>query len=129
MFIAKTKTMNTKEVAARLVQLCREGKFSEAIDELYAENVLSLEPKGAQAERTEGKAAVKAKTVQFDTMVETVHSSKISDPIVTGDHFACVMDMDLTLKGLGRSPMNEIAVYEVKNGKIVTDQFFYTVRK
>jgi hypothetical protein len=119
--------MNTQEVANRLVQLCREGKFLNAFDELYDENVISQEPKGARAERTESKAAVRAKTVQFDEMLETVHSSKISDPIFTGNHFACVMEMDVTLKGTGRIPMNEIAVYEVKDGKIISDQFFYNI--
>jgi hypothetical protein len=119
--------MNTQEVANRLVKLCREGKFLAAVDELYDENIVSNEPKGARAERTEGKAAVRGKTVQFDEMVEQIHSTKISDPIVTGNHFACVMELDVTMKGAGRSPMNEIAVYEVKDGKIINDQFFYNV--
>jgi len=119
--------MNTQEVANRLVLLCREGKFVNAIDELYDENILSLEPRGARGERTEGKAAVKAKTVEFDSMLEQVHSSKISDPIVTDNHFACVMEMDITMKGMGRNPMNEVCVYEVKNGKIVAEQFFYSM--
>lgn len=38
--------MNTQEVADKLVQLCREGKHEQAIDELYADNVVSKEPKG-----------------------------------------------------------------------------------
>jgi hypothetical protein len=35
------------------------------------------------------------------------------------------MGMDVTMKGQGRSKMDEIAVYEVKDGKIVKEQFFY----
>lgn len=35
------------------------------------------------------------------------------------------MGMDVTLKGMGRRQMDEIAVYEVKDGKIVKEQFFY----
>ena len=30
-----------------------------------------------------------------------------------------------TYKGMGRQKMDEIAVYEVKDGKIVKEQFFY----
>jgi hypothetical protein len=125
----KLKYMNTQEVANRLVQLCREGKNVEAIDELYAENIISIEPKGSQAERTEGKVAVKGKTLNWHTMVEQVHSSKISDPILTGNYFAVVMELNVTMKGFGRIDMNEVAVYEVKDGKIVFEQFFFNMGK
>jgi ketosteroid isomerase-like protein len=33
--------------------------------------------------------------------------------------------MDVTMKGQGRMKMDEIAVYGVKDGKIVSEQFFY----
>jgi hypothetical protein len=35
------------------------------------------------------------------------------------------MGMDETFKGMGRNKMDEIAVYEVRDGKIVKEQFFY----
>ena len=35
------------------------------------------------------------------------------------------MGMDVTMKGAGRVKMDEIALYEVKDGKIVKEQFFY----
>jgi hypothetical protein len=35
------------------------------------------------------------------------------------------MGMDCTMKGMGRQKLEEIAVYEVKDGKIVKEQFFY----
>jgi len=35
------------------------------------------------------------------------------------------MGMDCTYKGMGRQKMDEIALYEVKDGKIVKEQFFY----
>jgi limonene-1,2-epoxide hydrolase len=35
------------------------------------------------------------------------------------------MGMDVTMKGAGRINMEEIAVYEVKDGKIVKEQFFF----
>jgi hypothetical protein len=31
----------------------------------------------------------------------------------------------VTMKGSGRMKMDEIALYEVKDGKIVKEQFFY----
>jgi hypothetical protein len=35
------------------------------------------------------------------------------------------MGMDVTMKGQDRAKMDEIVVYEVKDGKIVKEQFFY----
>lgn len=119
--------MNTKEVAAKLVQYCREGKNVDAINELYADEIVSREPKGSHFELVEGKQAVLDKNLQWYNMVQEVHSAAISDPVVTGNFFAVTMDMDVTYKEHGRMGMQEIAVYEVKDGKIITDQFFYNM--
>ncbi|WEK20139.1 MAG: nuclear transport factor 2 family protein [Candidatus Pedobacter colombiensis] len=115
----------TQEVADRLVQLCRGNKNLEAIEELYADHVVSKEPKGSNMPHTEGKASVKDKTAKWEASVEKIHSAKISDPIVADNHFSVAMDFDATYKEHGRMPMSEIAVYEVKDGKIVSDEFFY----
>ena len=121
------KTDATQKVANRLVQLCREGKNAEAIKELYADNIVSIEPKGSRAEKTEGKAAVMGKTTEWLEMVEKIHHSTISDPIFTDNYFSCVMEMDVTLKKMGRIPMNEVCVFKVEDGKIVFEQFFYDI--
>lgn len=117
----------TKEVANRLLELCNSFQFDTAITELYANNVTSREPKGAMVEFLEGKEAVIQKGVQFNEMVEEFHGFETSEPIVAGSHFSVRMKMDLTLKGAPRSSMEEIALYEVKDGKIVSEQFFYEV--
>lgn len=117
--------MNTQEIADRLVTLCREDKFHQAIDELYAKDIVSKEPKGSDFAITEGFDAVREKTERFEQSIEQVHQSMISEPIVAENHFACVMDIDATYKEHGRMAMNEICVYEVKDGKIVKDNFFY----
>ncbi|TCC87428.1 nuclear transport factor 2 family protein [Pedobacter hiemivivus] len=117
--------MTTQEVADKLVQLCREGKNDQAIEELYAENVISKEPKGSDMELTEGKEAVKNKTLKWEESVEEIHSASCSDPIVVDSHFAIVMNIDATYKAHGRMAMSEICVYEVKDGKIASDEFFY----
>lgn len=118
--------MTTTEVANRLVSLCRENKNLQAIDELYASNIQSLEPAGTPNEKTEGFEAVKAKTEGFFASVKEAHGGSVSDPIVAGDFFSVQMDMDITFHEMGRIQMNELCVYQVADGKIVTEQFFYT---
>src|SRR5258708_38012632 len=115
----QVETSKALEVAHRLVDLCREGKNVDAINELYDENIVSLEPEGSpMGGKTVGKGAVLASTNQWFSSVEEIHSSYISDPIASGNFFACTMDIDATYKGQGRNEMSELGVFEVKNGKI-----------
>lgn len=120
-------TRTTRQVADRLVDLCRSGDFETAQDELYAEDCVSLEPKGAQVERAEGLTAIRAKGAQWNSMVEEVHGASVSDPIVCGNHFAITHEVDCTFKEYGRQQMEEVSVYEVRDGKVVKEQFFYTM--
>ena len=73
----------------------------------------------------EGLEAIKQKGAAFNQMVEEMHSGYSTEPVVAGNHFTVAMGMDVTMKGMGRSKMDEVAVYEVKDGKIVKEQFFF----
>jgi ketosteroid isomerase-like protein len=120
------ETMNAQEVANRLVQLCREGKDMDAVNELYDDNIVSIEPEGSPMPgKTVGKAAVLESINRWYSSVEQLHSSHISDPVASGSFFACAMNYDITFKGQDRNKMDELCVYEVEDGKIITSQFFY----
>jgi len=123
----QVETMNAQEVANRLVLLCREGKNVEAINELYDDNVMSHEPKDSPIKEKVGKQAVLDATNQWSNSVEELHNAYISDPIVAGNFFACTMKVDATYKERGRNTMDEVCVFEVKDGKIVYEQFFYNM--
>jgi len=124
------ETMNAQEVANRLVQLCRDGKDIDAINELYDDSIVSIEPEGSpMAGKTVGKEAVLESTNRWYSSVEQLHSAHVSDPIVSGNFFTCAMNFDITFKGQGRNQMDELCVYEVEDGKIITSQFFYNTGK
>lgn len=118
--------MTTQEVANKLVGLCREGKFEDAVKELYAPNIVSVEPDGAPVKRIEGIEGVIQKGIQFNEMVEEMHGMEISDPVVASNFFSCSMKMDVTFKGAPRSTMEEVCLYKVDGGKIVYEEFFFT---
>ena len=105
--------------------MCREGKGTQALDELYAPHASSVEIKGWPQETVNGVEQLRLKHEQFFNSLEEMHGSDISDPLVTGNHFACTMKYDVTFKGKGRAQIEELAVYEVADGKIVREQFFY----
>lgn len=117
--------MKTQEIAQRLVALCREVKWEQAQKELYAENAVSIEPHATPLfpKETRGLPAILEKGKKFAGMIETLHATSVSDPVVAGSSFACTAQLDVTMKGQGRMNMTELCVYEVKDGKIVSEQF------
>ena len=120
--------MNTKEIASRLVALCREGEFEKAQKELFAKDAVSIEPVGAPGPQSvKGLEEIIKKGEEFRGSIEELHSASASGPIVAGNHFAITITLDATFKGMGRMTMDEVAVYEVKDGKVVKEQFFYAV--
>ena len=118
--------MTTKEVADRLSQLFKENKWKEAQEELFSQDAVSVEPASSPGLKTvEGLDNIKKKGDQFNEMVEEMHGGWVGDPIVAGNYIAVAMGMDVTMKGAGRMNMDEICLYEVKDGKIVREEFFY----
>jgi ketosteroid isomerase-like protein len=120
--------MTTKEIADKVVQLCSQGKFQEAMS-LYSPDIVSMEagaPPG-QSREAKGIAAVKAKSEWWSSNHE-VHSVKVEGPLVAGAHFAVTFKLDITFKPQSkRMQMEEIGVYKVADGKIVYEEFFYSV--
>ena len=119
--------MTTQEVANKLVALCSEGKFEEATNSLYSNDIVSVEagaPPG-QSRETKGIEGVRKKGEWWVANHE-VHSAKAEGPLVAGSHFAVSFKLDVTFKPQSkRFTMEEIGVYEVADGKIVREEFFY----
>jgi hypothetical protein len=44
---------------------------------------------------------------------------------VADNHFAVGREVEFTVQGLGRIEINELMLYEVREGQIVLEQFFY----
>jgi len=57
--------------------------------------------------------------------IEEIHSDSYSDPIISDKFFSVAIVRDLTLKGKAHMTINEIGVFEVKDGKIILEQLFY----
>lgn len=120
--------MTTQEVAKQLTDLCKQEKFLEAIQSLYSKDIVSVEPVALQDGSREmtGLDAVIGKTKWWQENHE-VHGGTIEGPLSTATHFTIRMTFDTTFKPTGvRQVMDEIGVYQVKDGKIVREEFFYT---
>jgi len=118
--------MTTTEVANKLVELCRQGKIDEVQETLFSDDAQSIEANEMMGPKVvTGLDAIKAKSIAFQESVEEFHSATISDPIVAGNSFAITWALEATFKGLGRTTIQEVCVYQVKDGKIILEQFFY----
>ncbi len=115
--------MNTIiEIANRLSSLCTDHKFVEAYTELFSEHAVSIDPIYKNQPLT-GLADLIEREKAF-LAANKVLDVKISEPLVAGSHFSVVLSMDFTTSEQIRRSIEEICVYKVENGKIVSQQFF-----
>ena len=121
----KVETMTTQEVADRFFELAQQGNFEQIQNELFDDKAKSIEPATSNWQNVQGLDKIKEKAQQWQTMVEEMHGGYTNKPQVAGNFFVCIMGMDVTVKGQPRMKMDEVAVYEVKEGKIISEQFFF----
>ncbi|MBS1606507.1 MAG: nuclear transport factor 2 family protein [Bacteroidetes bacterium] len=120
------RTLSTQEVADRFHELAQQEKWFEIQDEFFAADVRSVEPEhSVYLGYAEGKTPVRNKGMEFVQRIRDVHKMYTSAPIVSGNHFVVGRTMDITVQPHGRIRIEELMVYEVKDGKIVLEQFFY----
>src|ERR1043165_4184858 len=118
--------MTTLEVGKKLVELCKQGKNQEAAETLYSPDIVSVEaaPMANFPAEARGHDAVAAKGKWWSEN-HTVHSATTEGPWPHGDRFAVKFTYDVTNKPSNqRFQMEEIALFTVKNGKIVREEFF-----
>ena len=118
--------MSTQEIAKRLVELCRQGQFETAQQELFASDATSIEPYATPEfqKETKGLQAITEKAKKWEGMVETMNALEVSEPLVATTSFAVTMRMDVVMKQGGQMNMTELCVYQIKDGKIISEQFF-----
>ena len=122
---------DTMTVASKLVDLCREGKHLEAVQKLYADDVVSIEAfeMPGHEKRLEGKDAVLGKSQWFFDTFEVL-GGDIKGPYPFDDgRFTVWMSMDISPKegpeAGQQTHMEEIGLYRVRDGKISQEEFFY----
>lgn len=125
--------MTPRQVADQLVALCKEGRNLDAVNTLYSPDVTSVEAMQGTPEmprEMRGIDAIRAKN-QWWIDNHTVHGGTVQGPFMHQDRFAVFLSYDVTAKGgpwAGkRMTITEVAVYTVKDGKIVHEEFFYTM--
>jgi len=117
--------MDTTEVAKKVVELTRRQAWKEAVESLYAKDIVSVEARADEegSSETRGIDGVRGKVDWWINSMET-HSVKVHGPFVAHDRFVVQYDVDVTDKSSkNRMQISEVGVYTVKDGKIVREEF------
>lgn len=115
--------MTTKEIADRLVALNRTHDFKTVYNELCAPDMVSVENWDGMYGEYKGMEEIAKKMTEWEANVVEMHETKVSEPLVADQSFAVTFYMDVTYKDRGRESMTELAVYKVRDGKIVREEF------
>ena len=101
----------TADVARAYTKLLRNGEFAAAGKQFWSVNIERIEPRENNPH-------------WFDAC--RIDDLTIDGPFVTGNQFALFMDMMITNRASGNSqPFTEIAIFNVRDGRITEERFFY----
>ncbi len=118
--------MTTTDIAHDLVALCQAGKFDEAGEKYWADDVLSVEAMGDMRE-SRGKSEARGKSEWWNNTFE-VNEVRVEGPYIHDDSFIVRFVMTTTNKQTGeKASMDETALYRLKDGKIAEERFFYAM--
>ena len=117
--------MTIQEVATQFHTYMQQGAYEKIYTELFSEDATSDETPGSDWTKAHGMKEIHEKGNKWRELVEEMYGGTTATPVVAGDYFSCYMTMDFKPKGGPRTHMEEIGMYKVKDGKIVSEQFFY----
>lgn len=119
------KGLSVLEVAQQLAARVNSGQWD--LDKtLWSPKIESIEGMGVE-QKWSGRKAVDAKNTWWSE-AHIVHGGTAEGPFVGSTGFAMRYTLDVEEKATGkRQTMTEVAVYTIKNGKIVTEEFMYSL--
>ncbi len=115
--------MTTLEIANAFAALCAKGQLIEAARAFWSDDIVSIEPWPSDKAVLRGRDAVEAKQAWWSENNE-VHGVEVQGPFINGDQFALRFTLDCTPRGGARAKMEEVALYTVRDGKVVEERFF-----
>ena len=121
--------MTTQDIANKLVEMMKKGEYDAAYDTLFSPDFIGIWPAGSPEEKPcVWIIAMKEKGKMRADSMDKFLWSRVSEPVVWGNFFSIAMWFTCVYKGTDKETSEqEIIVYQVKDGKIVKEQYFYDV--
>jgi hypothetical protein len=118
---AKAKGAPTAEAIARKIIRATTDPSKLKIEDLYAEGCRSFEPSGPPAE---GLTGIQGKMALWDQMQEG-QKWKAVNIFIKKNAISIEWDAKITLRGGRTVPFREVAVHDLKGGKIINERYYY----
>ena len=119
--LKKKPAIPTPEILARKIMRATREPDSFNVEDLYAEDAVSQEP---GSEPSVGLAAIAAKAQHWESITESTVWT-VRNTFIKRNTIAIEWDLDVVMSDGRKLQLSEVAVHEVKGGKIVAERFFY----
>ena len=118
--------MSNVRNAEELCNMMNNGQMNEAFEKFYAEEVTVIEANG---EVRNGKNAQREAINQWQNMIQEVHEAGNGSVTANAEGDTTMVEswIEASFKDGNRFKMEEVAVQNWKNGKIVKERFYYNV--
>ncbi len=113
---------NIAELQKQLDDMIFSGKALEAFEKFYDEDVVMQDNTDPEFK---GKAFNRKREQDFFATIETWHGGRVLSQGAGDDVSFSESEMDVTLKGVGRIQMVQVAVRKWKNDLIVHERFYH----
>ena len=114
-----------QDVAAldrELNEMVLNGQALEAFEKFYSDDVVMQESGG---DPILGKELNRQREIDFFTSLEQFHGAGVVGHAVSGDRSFSEWWMDVTFKDGGRVKMEQVAARAWKDGRVVSERFYY----
>jgi hypothetical protein len=111
------------EIAQRLVVLLKQQQFVQAYQELFNENAESIDPIYHDQPTLKSLTQLIEREKTFLSRTD-IHSINVSEPLLAGNYFTISLSMIFSIAGQEQKKIEELCVYKVEAGKIISQQFF-----
>jgi ketosteroid isomerase-like protein len=115
--------MTTKEIAQKFYEYCKEDN-SEKVMEMYSDDIVSIEEGESPMQICKGKQEIQKKIDWWNSTFESLEYS-CHGPYINGDQFSLIFSMKTKQKNGKVEEMQEVAIYTVKEEKVVEEKFMY----
>jgi hypothetical protein len=112
------------EIANGLKEMLSEQKFVEAYKLLFSDDAESIDPLNTSGQPLKGLTTLLDREKDFLSRITAINKITLSDPIIAGSYFTMSLKMSFEVQDQGHMEVEEICLYKVKNGKIISQQFF-----
>ncbi|WP_028295627.1 nuclear transport factor 2 family protein [Olivibacter sitiensis] len=109
-------------ISRHLIQLLRNQQFVKAYEDLFSEDAESIDPINPRPEPLKGLSRLIEVEKLFLSKVE-IYNIEISEAIHAENYFTIRFFIAFLIDGKKRN-IDELCVYKVSQGKIISQQFF-----